>query len=191
VYVAFWAAEERDPVGFIEKWLDEHAQQVTERRFGNVRLALYAVPGKVEEGIRYLPGITFERKVELIGYGLEETSVQPGGTIHLTLYWRALAEMGKDYTVFSHLIDEENRIWAQHDSQPQGGQRPTSQWVEGEVVVDEHALILADNVFPGVYQLEVGMYDWASGERLAVSENGQWVPENRVILGTVHLRSRS
>ena len=59
------------------------------------------------------------------------------------------------------------------------------------MVVDEHELILADNVLPGAYQIKVGMYDWGSGERLAVSEDGQWVTENRVILGTVHVRSRS
>ena len=59
------------------------------------------------------------------------------------------------------------------------------------MVVGEYELILADDVPPGEYQIEVGMYDWVSGERLAVSEDGQWVPENRVILGTVHLRSRS
>ncbi|NIN65476.1 MAG: hypothetical protein GTO63_12420, partial [Anaerolineae bacterium] len=94
------------------------------------------------------------------------------------------------YTVFTHLIDSSNHIWAQHDSQPQGGQHPTSQWVEGEVVVDEHELILGDDVDSGEYQIEVGMYDWASGERLAVSEGGHWVPENRVILGTVHLQGR-
>ncbi len=58
------------------------------------------------------------------------------------------------------------------------------------MVVDEHELILGDDVDSGEYQIEVGMYDWASGERLAVSEGGHWVPENRVILGTVHLQGR-
>jgi hypothetical protein len=101
--------------------------------------------------------------------------------------------MDRDYTVFTHLIDSSNRIWAQHDSQPQGGQHPTSHWVEGQVVVDEHELILAlaDNMPPGDYEIEVGMYDWESGERLTVSKNGQWIPESRVILKTVHWRSRS
>ena len=51
------------------------------------------------------------------------------------------------------------------------------------MVVDEHELILTDDVPPGEYQIEVGMYDWGVGERLAVSEGGQWVPENRVIWG--------
>ena len=59
------------------------------------------------------------------------------------------------------------------------------------MVVDEHELILGDDVPPGEYQIEVGMYDWGSGRRLAVSKGGQWVPENRVILGVVRLRSSS
>jgi len=191
VYVAFWAEEERDPDGFIEKWLDENAQRVMERWFSNVRLVLYSTPGKARGNIRYLQGVNFEGKAELVGYELKETSVQPGEMIHLTLYWQALAEMGKDYTVFTHLIDEQNRIWAQHDKQPLDGVHPTSEWREGEVMVDEYELILAEDAPPGEYQIEIGLYDWGSGERLAVSEGGQWVPENRVILGTVHLRSKS
>lgn len=52
--------------GFIEKWLEAHAQRVTERWFGNVRLALYSAPGKAEEDIRYLQEVNFEAKVELV-----------------------------------------------------------------------------------------------------------------------------
>jgi len=182
VYVAFWAAEERDPEGFIEKWLDEHAQRVTERWFGNVRLALYAVPGKAEEGIRYPQGIHLEGKVDLVGYELEETLAQSGETIHLTLYWWTLAEMEKDYTVFTHLIDEENRIWAQHDKQPLDGMHPTSEWIEGEVVADKYELVLTDRAPPGKYQIEVGMYDWVSGERVEVRGEEGPLPENRILL---------
>jgi len=130
-------------------------------------------------------------RIELAAYRLSEDVLNPGEILRLTLYWQALGQMDQDYTVFTHLVDSSNCIWAQHDSQPQGGQHPTSQWVEGEVVVDEHELILADNVLPGEYQIEVGMYDWRSRERLAVSEGGQWVTENRVILETVYLHSGS
>lgn len=100
----------------------------------------------------------------------------------MTLYWRALAEMGKDYTVFTHLIDEENRIWAQHDSQPQGGRHPTSRWFEGEVVIDQYELILAGDAPPGEYQIEVGMYNWASGERLALVDRNGNVIGDKVLL---------
>jgi hypothetical protein len=129
--------------------------------------------------------------IELAAYRLSEDALESDRTLRLTLYWQTLAQMDQDYTVFTHLIDNRFRIWAQHDSQPQDGQYPTSQWIEGEVIVDEHELTLADDIPPGEYQIEVGMYDWASGERLQVSENGQRVPENRVIFETMRLRDNS
>jgi len=192
VHALFWGDEERDPHGLIEGWLDQYGHKTTERHFGNLRLALYAsddrTPSVTE---RYLDGVRLGDGIELAAYRLSEDALEPGGILRLTLYWQALGQMDQDYTVFTHLIDSSNRIWAQHDSQPQGGQHPTSQWVEGEVVVDEYELILTDDMAPGEYQIEVGMYDWGSGRRLAVSKGGQWVPENRVILGVVRLRSSS
>jgi len=192
VHALFWGAEERDPHGLIEGWLDQYGHKATERHFGNLRLVLYTSDGRTTSATeRYLDGVRLGDGIELTAYRLSEDALEPGGILRLTLYWQALGQMDQDYTVFTHLIDSSNRIWAQHDSQPQGGQHPTSHWVEGEVVVDEYELILADDVLPGEYQIEVGMYDWGSGERLAVSEGGQWVPESRVILGTVHLRDSS
>lgn len=190
VHALFWGAGERDPRGLIEGWLDQYGRKATERRFGNLRLALYASDDRTAPVTeQYLDGVRLGDGVEVAAYSLSEDALEPGGILRLTLYWQALSLMDQDYTVFTHLIDSSNRIWTQHDSQPQGGQHPTSQWVEGEVVADEHELIVADDVPPGEYQIEVGMYDWRSGERLAVSKNGQWVPENRVILGAVHLHS--
>jgi hypothetical protein len=184
VHALFWGAEERDPHALIEGWLDQYSHKATERRFGNLRLALYASDGSTLSATeRYLDGVRLGDGIELAAYRLSKDAPEPDGILRLTLYWQALGQMDQDYTVFTHLIDSSNRIWAQHDSQPQGGRHPTSQWVEGEVVVDEHELILPDDAAPGEYQIEVGMYHWVSGERLAVSEGGQWVPENRVILG--------
>jgi 4-amino-4-deoxy-L-arabinose transferase-like glycosyltransferase len=192
VRALFWGTKERDPHGLIEGWLDQYGYKATEQHFGDLRLALYASDDRSTSATeRYLDGVRLGDRIELAAYRLSEDALEAGRMLRLTLYWQALGQMDQDYTVFTHLIDSNNRIWAQHDSRPQGGQHPTSQWAEGEVVVDEHELILTDNVLPGEYQIEVGMYDWVSGERLAVSESGQSVPENRVILGTVHLRSRS
>jgi hypothetical protein len=191
VHALFWGAEERDPYGLIEGWLDQYGHKATERHFGNLRLALYASEDTTSALERYLDGVRLGDTIELAAYRLSEGALEPGGVLRLTLYWQVLGQMDQDYTVFTHLIDSSNRIWAQHDSQPQDGQHPTSQWVEGETVVDEYELILADDMPSGRYQIEVGMYHWASGQRLAVSEGGQWVPENRVFLGTVHLRDGS
>lgn len=122
-------------------------------------------------------------QVNLLGYDLRPASPSPGDTIHLTLYWRAMTSMDIDYTVFTHLIDGTETIVAQHDSQPEGGDYPTSQWLEGEIVQDEHPLVLTSDLQPGEYTLVAGMYDLESSERLpAYDQDGVLMPQSRIVL---------
>ncbi len=109
----------------------------------------------------------------------------------LTLYWQGLAEMRTGYTVFTHLLDAENRIWAQHDGPPAGGTRPTTSWLPGEVIVDRHELTVKPGAPSGTYVLEIGLYDALTGERLpAIEPDGHRLPGDRVILETLTLRER-
>jgi len=122
-------------------------------------------------------------QVKLLGYDLRPASPREGDAIYLTLYWQARADMDMDYTVFTHLIDERENILAQHDSQPEAGDYPTSQWLEGEIVQDEHALVLEPGLQVGEYTLVVGMYDLDSGERLpAYDQDGVLLPQGRIVL---------
>jgi hypothetical protein len=182
VYGLFWAAEESDPCGFIEGWLDQHVHKMTERWFGNVRLALYTPAHKEARGeVHYLQDLRLGEKVELLACEVDGLLVEPGGTVDLTLYWAAQSEIEEDYTVFTHLIGAEDRLWAQQDNQPQKGEHPTSGWQEGEVVADSYYLLLPGDIPAGQYRLEVGMYQWQTGERLSVFQGGQETG-NRVLL---------
>ncbi|MFB0534695.1 MAG: hypothetical protein ACETWR_06915 [Anaerolineae bacterium] len=130
----------------------------------------------------------FGDQIALIGYSLEGRAVGPGEEINLTLYWEALAEMERDYTVFTHVIGEQARIWAQEDSQPQGGAAPTSTWSQGQVLRDEYHLLVESDTPPGVYDIEVGLYLAATGERLGLlDEAGHWM-DSRVLLTKVRIR---
>jgi 4-amino-4-deoxy-L-arabinose transferase-like glycosyltransferase len=130
----------------------------------------------------------FGNQIALIGYAMEGRAVGPGEKIHLTLYWESLAEMERDYTVFTHVIGERDRIWAQVDSQPQKGAAPTSTWSRGQVLVDEYHLLVEPDTPPGVYDIEVGLYLAATGERLGLlDEAGHWV-DSRVMLTKVRVR---
>jgi hypothetical protein len=130
----------------------------------------------------------FGNQIALIGYTLEGRAVRPGEEIHLNLYWEALAEMEWDYTVFTHVIGERARIWAQVDSQPQKGAAPTSTWSRGQVLVDEYHLLVEPDTPPGVYDIEVGLYLAATGERLGLlDEAGHWI-DSRVLLTKVRVR---
>jgi 4-amino-4-deoxy-L-arabinose transferase-like glycosyltransferase len=121
-------------------------------------------------------------KVALIGYEVDKAELRPGEEIHLTLYWRAGAEMGTDYTVFTHLIDEQGNIWGQMDNQPLEGDYPTSFWDIGEVIEDEYILAIHEDAPAGPYRLEVGMYDLATEQRLPVLSDDGEVKDNRILL---------
>ncbi len=126
--------------------------------------------------------------VRLLGYGLSADTLYSGESLHLTLYWRALAKTQKDYTVFTHLMDEEGRIWGQKDNFPAGGTRPTSGWLVGEIVVDEYDIPVRGDAPPGEYTIEIGMYDLVSGERLtAFDAEGERLADDRVILTKVEV----
>jgi hypothetical protein len=119
-----------------------------------------------------------EDKIALIGY-----KVRLDKEILLTLYWKAISEIEEDYTVFTHLTDEDGIILSQHDSQPLGGDYPTSIWEVGEVVEDEHVIVVKENALVGGCRLEVGMYRLSDGRRLEVFDaEGKRLPGDRVLL---------
>ncbi len=127
-------------------------------------------------------------KVTLVGYTLDATGVQPGGTLHLTLIWRCENEFETNYTVFTHLLDHNEQVRAQQDNPPLRGTYPTTLWVRGEVVVDEYDLAVDIDAPPGEYAIEVGLYDPVTMRRLPVFDP-TGAAGDRVLLGTIRVRS--
>ena len=124
-------------------------------------------------------------EVALVGYEMDEEK-ESGEKLSLKLYWQALSEMDRDYTVFVHLTDSEGQVLAQWDSQPRGGAYPTSLWDRGEVVKDEDELILPEDIPTGEYQIAVGMYLLETMQRLPIfDENGSHLPNDQVILSVI------
>ncbi len=131
----------------------------------------------------------FGEVVSLLGYDLEEDEIAPGGILYLTLYWQAQQEMDVSYTVFVHLLDAQNHIWGQRDSVPDGGQYPTTGWLEGEVVEDEYEIAVDSSAPPGEYIIEVGLYDATQPgyPRLPVIDEQGQITGDRVLLGEVKI----
>ena len=105
----------------------------------------------------------FGEGARLIGYDLA-AEARPGGQVRLTLYWQAAARMGTSYVVF------DGRFGGQHDGIPGNGALPTTGWVVGEFLVDEHIFAIKPEAEPGPYLLEIGLYEPVSGRRLPVRE---------------------
>ncbi|MCB0041670.1 MAG: hypothetical protein KDE23_18430, partial [Caldilinea sp.] len=89
--------------------------------------------------------------------------------------------------VFVHLVGPDGTLVAQSDAVPAQGYG-TEQWIEGEVVADEHVLVLPADLAPGAYRLRAGMYDPATAARLPASDaEGRPYPDDAIDLGDVTL----
>ncbi|MEA3345405.1 MAG: glycosyltransferase family 39 protein [Chloroflexota bacterium] len=122
-------------------------------------------------------------RIKLLGYDLPKPRVKPGGTLRLILYWQAQGPTEISYTVFTHLLEPEGRVVAQKDSPPQGGEAPTTGWLSGEVIADEYQIPIPSELPPGPFQVEVGMYDQATGKRLPMYDaQGNRLPGDRALL---------
>jgi hypothetical protein len=86
-----------------------------------------------------------------------------------------MAEMKSSYKVFAQVLDSSGRLVAQDDSVPNKGESPTTGWVVGEVIADEHRITLPDSLPDGDYSIITGLYDELSGERLQVAGGGDYV----------------
>lgn len=97
------------------------------------------------------------------GIRLLARQVKPvGGALRVTLYWQAMQTPSQNYSVFTHLSDQDqiNRsedIIAQSDSQhPVYGWYPTTKWSAGEIVREDYELIVPPGKTPRL--LTIGMY---------------------------------
>ena len=129
-------------------------------------------PAEPDLGPANLKGANLGGKMELRGYDVSPGVGQAGGDLDVTLHWRGLEPMDRDYTVFVHLVDLNDKLVAQHDGQPWWEvSLPTSTWEPGEDLRDRHLLKLPPDTPPGTYSLRVGAYYWENLERLPVIEN--------------------
>jgi hypothetical protein len=193
--VMFGNPAEYDPTGYLERWLGANAFKTFTRGFVDAALTLYVMPS-AQPAIRRDLRATFGENIWLTGYSLDRAEVAPEQTLLLTLRWQTAAPLAKNYTVFAHVIGGTNPatqspIWAQMDSEPVGGSRPSTGWRVGELIEDRYGLLMPSNIPPGEYSIEIGMYDTATLARLPVFDaDGKRAEENRMILGTVRVVTR-
>jgi hypothetical protein len=129
----------------------------------------------------------FSGQTKLLGYTLQADEIKPGDSIQLALYWQGLADMETSYTVFTHLIDENERIMGQKDNPPVSGLYPTTEWTPGEEIVDRYEIATDPEIPPGEYSIEIGLYKLDTGERLPVLDAMGLPQDSRVILGKVRV----
>jgi len=116
----------------------------------------------------------FDDFAELLGYDLKSDSLSSTRPLDLKLHWRALntEPITTPYTVFTQILAPDGHLVAQHDSPPNP---PTTQWVPGQIVTDNHMIKVVDPAYRGPATLIVGWYNSASVERVPVNSGGGFV----------------
>jgi len=115
----------------------------------------------------------FEQDIELLGW---DTAPGNAGQTHLQLRWRATHPLGTDYTVFVHIV-RDDQVIAQDDGFPGGGFWPTTWWRPRDEIVDMH--LLSTPYDPARDRIMVGWYEWRSMQHLKVLDEAGQGPHER------------
>lgn len=134
----------------------------------------FAVPGSDESMLR------------LLGASISTDAALPGDTVIVTAHWEILAAPGRDWSVYVHLADSAGLLAGQYDSYPGGGLLATSDLAPGTRWTDTYRVPVSETAYtPEMLEVRLGLYDYATGERMALPDGADAVP-----LGDVALRER-
>ena len=162
LYLLYWGDQQQDPEHWIEQWLDQHTFKAREGWRGDIRFATYAVPQQTADQPMTPLVVRFGSLLELVGYRLQQNSLQAGDIIELSLDWRAIAPIEQRYKFFVHLLDANGQLVAQKDTEP----IPiTPDWKVGALHRERVGVLLGENVKAGRYVISVGWYDVGNGGR--------------------------
>jgi hypothetical protein len=146
---------------------------------------VYRVPPLVTDHvppISHPANVNLGEQVTFLGYDLATERVESGGEIEVTLYWQRRQPLQVDYSVYLRLLNGVYDVWGQEDGGPLQGMMPTSIWDEDMVVADVRRLPILPGTPPGIYQIEVGVYDAATLRSLEPAD-----PEDGLLLGPVEI----
>ena len=114
----------------------------------------------------------FADAIVLLDAEINAGDVPAGGQLAVTLTWRGLRAIERNYTVFVQALGPDGQVYGQADSWPVQGARPTGGWSPGEEVVDAYRFYLREGTPPGEYRVIVGWYLLADMSRLPVMDAG-------------------
>lgn len=134
-------------------------------------------PPDVLQTMQFHRADQFGDAIELAGYSISPLA---DGQSRISLYWQLLNSPSEDYTIFVHLMDADGTRHSQSDRRPFDGGFPTQTWRPGDIIHTENDLVIPELCSQTSCYLMVGFYNWATGERLAVTQGA--AQDNAVIL---------
>jgi 4-amino-4-deoxy-L-arabinose transferase-like glycosyltransferase len=171
----------QEAVDLLEGLEPEYVASINGTEYAKV----YRVPAYVSHSvptISHPAQVNLGDKVTFLGYDLPADPVPSGSSVDITLYWQCRQPMAVDYSAYLRLVNGVDHVWGQQDTGPLQGLMPTSRWDEGMVIADVRHLQVLPGTPPGVYQIDVGMYDSLTGRVLEPRES-----DGELVLGPVEV----
>ena len=85
-------------------------------------------------------------------------------------------------------IDSDGTVVSQSDARPGWVTPwPTNYWSPDQPVLDSHQLSLPPDLPAGGYQVQVGLYDWETLERLSVLDQDMQPVSDYAVLGEIQI----
>jgi hypothetical protein len=99
--------------------------------------------------------------IRLLGTAPERESIQRSDFLRIALFWEAVSTPTVDYQISLRLLAGDGGEALAETSAPSFGRYPTSYWMAGERVRDNHALWIPAGFPAGVYRVQVQLLDEA------------------------------
>jgi len=113
-----------------------------------------------------------------------------GEGLPITLYWETLGSIQDNHgkvNTYIHLVDDQGNIWGNVDRLILAGLWRPIRWNPGFFLRDEYKLPIDPGTPPGTYHLEVGLYDFETGQNYGVAKDiGQitLTPSKKIVKAT-------
>lgn len=159
------------PDNAAEQWLVRHAYKAADQWLDDVRLVRFGT--RPPTSARPV-GVTLGRRLMLTHIRLTETAFA-GQVLPVALEWQVANPPETDYNLFLQLLAADGLPVAQHDSPPNGGYSPATDWRPGQTVILRHGLALPPDLSPGDYRLITGLYNPATGQRLTTTAGQDFI----------------
>lgn len=114
------------------------------------RKAVFDVPP-----VQFSAHAVFGDVATLMGYDLAGNLSPEGAQVMVTLYWQAQNKTAQPYQIQLRLIDgNSGAVLAQQIAEPAQGAVSTTRWQTGEIIADQHDLLITDDQ-PASVRLEI------------------------------------
>jgi len=134
-------------------------------------------------------GANFDNKAELLGYDVGKGRVRAGEAIAVTLYWRCLGRMERNYTLSIQVLGPDYHSYGGVNLYPGRGNFATSLWQVGDTFSESYWIpIASDAPAPGMGHIKVALFiDDSTQEHLPVFGPQGQIADHSAVFGRIKI----